>query len=428
MAPSKRILIVDVALELGRLLQAALKTLDDKFEVIVMPSAEEGMLEVSRKEIDLVIADVRLAGISGLEFTRRLRIRSATLAIIQISSLSDPGIKEQALANGANAFFKKPLVMPEFLQTVEQLLRPAPAISPAAQIPAEMPGSPRSERLVEVLQSLQVSVGAYSVALLDQGGHALMHAGEPLEGALPAGAMPLLVAAVDSSRRMSVQLGHGLPENVLVFKGKPYTLVVQPVGEAFLFVIALRYARSTLRVSIAVDEALAAQQELAAVLLEMGLALTPDQRGVKGADDGKAGARRADPRTGLPRIAPLILPDDAAPAAAGVTPPAGRASPTRPFTVEVTPVSAAATKSLTPPPAASAPVAEAPTPIDEKMAADLATLLGKPEKDRLKTDDLDAFWETASEAAGGGKVNPNAIPYEEARRMGLTPDDIEGKK
>lgn len=425
MVPSKRILIVDVALELGRLLQAALKTLDDKFEVIVMPSAEEGMLEVSRKEIDLVIADVRLAGISGLEFTRRLRMRSATLAIIQISSLPDPAIKEQALANGANAFFRKPLVMPEFLQAVEQLLRPQPAAAPAAQTPAEIQGGPRSDRLAEVLQSLQASLGAYSVALLDQGGHVLMHAGEPLEGALPAGALPLLVASVDAARRMSVQLGHGFPENVLVFKGKPYTLVVQPVGEAFLFITALRYARSTLRVSIAVDEALAAHQELSTALLEMGLALTPDQRGVKVTDDGKGGPRRADARTGLPRIAPLILPDETLPAPSGAAPAAGRAAPTRPFTVEVTPAGAAA---KTAPPPAAAPAPEAPTPIDEKMAADLESLLGKPTKDRLKIDDLDAFWETASEAAGGGKVNPNAIPYEEARRMGLTPDDIEGKK
>ncbi len=67
----KRILIADDALELGRLLQTVFLTLDPKLSIQVVPSAEEALLESSRKPIDLLVSDVRLPGMSGLDLVRK---------------------------------------------------------------------------------------------------------------------------------------------------------------------------------------------------------------------------------------------------------------------------------------------------------------------------------------------------------------------
>ena len=61
----KRVLIVDDAMELGRLLMAALSTLEDKPDVTLVPSAEEAVLEAAHRPVDLMITDIRLPGISG---------------------------------------------------------------------------------------------------------------------------------------------------------------------------------------------------------------------------------------------------------------------------------------------------------------------------------------------------------------------------
>ncbi len=63
----KRVLIVDDAIDLGRLLQDAVKTAHPEVPILVVPSAEEALLEFSRLTVDLLITDIRLPGMSGLE-------------------------------------------------------------------------------------------------------------------------------------------------------------------------------------------------------------------------------------------------------------------------------------------------------------------------------------------------------------------------
>ena len=58
----KRILIVDDALDLGRLWQAAIKAAAPELEIVVVPSAEEALLEANYHSIDLLITDIRLPG------------------------------------------------------------------------------------------------------------------------------------------------------------------------------------------------------------------------------------------------------------------------------------------------------------------------------------------------------------------------------
>ena len=54
----KHVLIVDDALDLGRLLQTALVMLDPAMPVVVVPSAEEAILEATRHQLDLLITDL----------------------------------------------------------------------------------------------------------------------------------------------------------------------------------------------------------------------------------------------------------------------------------------------------------------------------------------------------------------------------------
>jgi two-component system response regulator len=85
---------------------------------------------------DLILLDVNLPGMSGLDFLRLLRInvRTRNVPIVVFTSSSQPRDVERAYERGATSFVTKPIDYDEFSQTVATLARywltlhvPAPA-------------------------------------------------------------------------------------------------------------------------------------------------------------------------------------------------------------------------------------------------------------------------------------------------------------
>ena len=132
---SKRILIVDDQRDVRRVLRAGLEALKQDLTIVEVPSGEEGMLVLSRQAIDLLILDVRLPGISGLELQQRARQRNPNLKLILITGMTDDAVRRQVSEAGVEAFFFKPVDMSNFLETVQRCL----GIQAAAQPPADVP-------------------------------------------------------------------------------------------------------------------------------------------------------------------------------------------------------------------------------------------------------------------------------------------------
>ena len=148
-----RILIVDDQRDIRRMLRAGLDTLGVKFLVVDVPSGEEAMLVITRQHFDLLITDVRLPGISGLELILQAKARNPGLKLILITGVPDTTIRQRVIEAGADAFFFKPLDMADFLDAVERclglvetLLPPAPVLSepdekPVQTLPERLSGS-----------------------------------------------------------------------------------------------------------------------------------------------------------------------------------------------------------------------------------------------------------------------------------------------
>lgn len=71
------------------------------------------------------------------------------------------------------------------------------------------------------------------------------------------------------------------------------------------------------------------------------------------------------------------------------------------------------------PPSPSAPPGGKETP---PPAVEIEALLKEAGKKKVKPEDVDAFWDQAAQQHANKTTNPEVIPYEEARKMGLTPD------
>ena len=65
----KYITIVDDARDLGRVLQTLMLTITKDLAISVVPSAEEALLYSGQHPIDLLVTDIRLPGISGLDLS-----------------------------------------------------------------------------------------------------------------------------------------------------------------------------------------------------------------------------------------------------------------------------------------------------------------------------------------------------------------------
>ena len=94
--PMKRVIIVDDALDLGRVLQTLMLTVSTELSISVVPSAEEAVLEASRRPVELLVSDIRLPGISGLELVKKIRQKQPGVKVIFITGLSDGPVVQQA--------------------------------------------------------------------------------------------------------------------------------------------------------------------------------------------------------------------------------------------------------------------------------------------------------------------------------------------
>jgi len=60
--------------------------------------------------------------------------------------------------------------------------------------------------------------------------------------------------------------------------------------------------------------------------------------------------------------------------------------------------------------------------VAEPTEQGIEALLDEAEAQKIKPEDVDAFWDKAAEEHASKSTRPDAIPYEEARKLGLTPD------
>jgi two-component system KDP operon response regulator KdpE len=94
------------------------------YDVVSAPTGEAALEELHRRPPDVILLDLMLPGIGGLEVCRRVRERSP-VPIIVLSALGDEQVKVQALDLGADDYVTKPIGAAELLARLRVALRHA---------------------------------------------------------------------------------------------------------------------------------------------------------------------------------------------------------------------------------------------------------------------------------------------------------------
>lgn len=130
------ILVVEDERRIARLLQIELES--EGYAVSLAPDGVEGWAAYKAGGIALVLLDVMLPGITGIDLLQRIRAVDAETPVIMLTAKGTVTDKVTGLDLGANDYVTKPFDMEELLARIRVLLRKAPAANSASQVAGEL--------------------------------------------------------------------------------------------------------------------------------------------------------------------------------------------------------------------------------------------------------------------------------------------------
>ena len=123
------ILVVDDEKEIAELVEIYL--VSDGYKVFKAYNAEEGLRILGEEEIHLVLLDVMMPGMNGLEMCRKIR-ESSNIPVIMLSAKSEDLDKIVGLTGGADDYVTKPFNPLELTARVKSQLRRYTQLNPNA--------------------------------------------------------------------------------------------------------------------------------------------------------------------------------------------------------------------------------------------------------------------------------------------------------
>jgi len=263
-----RILLVDDQRDILKLLHSTLDTLDHELEVLEAPSGEEALLETSREKVDLLVADYRLPGMTGVELMRKIRVQYPDVRVILVTGLTDRDAREEILNAGAMAVFDKPISLTDFLDAVERALDLDRTILPDEEEPA----SGQHQSLSNLLANFRQDINARAVYLLSDRGRVLACAGALKDSSMEASLFSALMAIYSASLKISRYIHQKELDSYHVFADGDHDLFLIPVNHGYALLLAGEQLATTENVLETVRSMLAVRDEIKKTLKQMGVA------------------------------------------------------------------------------------------------------------------------------------------------------------
>ena len=123
-----KVLVVEDDRTVGRFLQRGLE--EHRYVVDLVADGPEALVRGGQDTYDVIVLDLRLPGISGMEVLRTLRDRGVETPVLVLTAQDALESKVQALRIGADDYVTKPFALEELLARVEALSRRPKGIAP----------------------------------------------------------------------------------------------------------------------------------------------------------------------------------------------------------------------------------------------------------------------------------------------------------
>ena len=115
---SRQVLVVDDDEMIRRLVRTVLEA--DDFEVVEAPDGEQALSMIDAISPAVVVLDIMMPGINGVEVCRRLD--HTNVKVVILTARDDADLADECMAVGADAFLTKPFSSIQLLDLVEELM------------------------------------------------------------------------------------------------------------------------------------------------------------------------------------------------------------------------------------------------------------------------------------------------------------------
>ena len=221
------------------------------YAVRTAPSGERAMQILETAEMDLVISDLRMSGMSGLKLLKKVKERHPSLPFVILTGYGDMDSVIEAMRSGVADYLKKPFSVEEVLKVTERELKRSKRVltTVTAPVAGEKPqrvfifSTPDIERIDSVLSELRAQTTAESVLLVEEAGYVIS-----AKGMLSEADLPVLTALVVAGRATSSQLASLLGESTAFglhyLEGQRVAVYTSGLGAGlFLVVVVPRTVR-----------------------------------------------------------------------------------------------------------------------------------------------------------------------------------------
>jgi DNA-binding response OmpR family regulator len=149
----RRVLVVEDESDLARVVKRHVESLG--CQVQVAATGEEALV-LAREAFDLVLLDVMLPGIDGMEVCRRLRTLNRYMPVLMLTARSSDIDKVMGLESGADDYLTKPFSVQELLARIKAIFRRMDALAAPRETPV---------RVVDVAGGLRIDTTTREVSM-----------------------------------------------------------------------------------------------------------------------------------------------------------------------------------------------------------------------------------------------------------------------
>ncbi len=266
-----RVLIVDDHPETVRLIRSGLEDPDRPARVVSVPSAEEALLETRLQKFDLLVTEIRLPGISGLDLVSRLRETLPDMPVIVTTRQMNAATRKRIDEAGVSFVLKKPFEFIDFLDLFERAI--GLVESGIILIPDE--DDHPEQTISNLLAGLRNELRSNSVVLINDLGHISFQAGDFPEDVFTDTLMPSLMASLSAGQKVGRVLGQDAPQSWMIFHGPQYDIIAANIGFSYGLVVTTG-AHDRSRILSGMGESLERTgRQLFEVLSAMGVMMRP---------------------------------------------------------------------------------------------------------------------------------------------------------
>ena len=149
----KRIMLIDNEEGLCRMMEAVLT--DSGYEVKAYTRSFEAMEEFRPGEWDLVVSDIKMPGMDGIELLQRIKEKEPGVPVVMITAFATVETSIQALRRGAYDMLTKPFEPEELLYRVKNALSQRQLQTENRELKAELAGKFRFDAIIGASQGLK---------------------------------------------------------------------------------------------------------------------------------------------------------------------------------------------------------------------------------------------------------------------------------